>query len=217
MHSGFESSSATESETDRVYGLLRSQILSGEIRPGARLLQASLAQWTNASRTPVREAVARLAAEGLVRITPRHGATVLQLSVRDIAELQQLREIVECAAVKLAARRISAEDLEELHSVLSDSEVDDPTRTQLADHLLHSVIAQHCGNDRLRQLLEDLYAKSSTLRFYDLGRRQSANLNTLQEIAAALTAHDGEGAERSMQAHINASWPVSVGLLDFEG
>ena len=89
----------------RVHERLREQILSGKLEPGAELAEVALSEQLGVSRGPVREALGRLASEGLVTVRPRRGAVVRSLSTEEFLELYQVREALERMAVKLAVPR----------------------------------------------------------------------------------------------------------------
>jgi DNA-binding GntR family transcriptional regulator len=97
---------------------LRESILSGELQPGERLILAELAERTSTSSMPVREAVRRLEAEGLVEQIPHRGAQVTPVSVPDLEDLYRVRIPLETLAVRLAAARFSEDDYERLSRVL---------------------------------------------------------------------------------------------------
>src|SRR5919202_528505 len=101
----------------RVHERLRDQILSGDLEPGTELTEVALSEQLGVSRGPIREALGRLASQGLVTVRPRRGAVVRSLSKEEFVELYQVREALEVMAVKLAVPRLRAEDfgaLEEL-------------------------------------------------------------------------------------------------------
>src|SRR5919206_3394464 len=98
----------------RVYDHLRAEILSGRLQPGAELAEVALSEQLGVSRGPLREAIGRLAAEGLVTVSPRRGAVVRSLSKEEFLELYQVREALERMAVQLAVPRLRADDFEAL-------------------------------------------------------------------------------------------------------
>src|SRR3954465_2999259 len=95
----------------RVYDHLRSEILAGHLEPGTELAEVALSEQLGVSRGPLREAIGRLAAEGLVTVRPRRGAVVRSLSKEEFVELYQVREALELMAVRLAVPRLTADDL----------------------------------------------------------------------------------------------------------
>src|SRR5438552_4302674 len=102
----------------RVHERLREQILSGELEPGTELAEVALSEQLGVSRGPVREALGRLASEGLVIVRPRRGAVVRSLSTEEFLELYQVREALEMMAVKLAVPRLTAEDIDGLRGLI---------------------------------------------------------------------------------------------------
>src|SRR5436309_15468360 len=102
----------------RVYDHLRAAILSGRLEPGAELAEVPLSAQLGVSRGPIREAIGRLASEGLVTVRPRRGAVVRPLSKEEFLELYQVREALEMMAVKLAVPRLGADDLQALEALI---------------------------------------------------------------------------------------------------
>src|SRR5438128_8801086 len=102
----------------RAYDHLREEIIAGHLEPGAELAEVALSEQLGVSRGPVREALGRLASEGLVTVRPRRGAVVRSLSAEEFLELYQVREALEVMAVKLAVPRLHAEDFAELQGLI---------------------------------------------------------------------------------------------------
>src|SRR5947208_9953160 len=98
----------------RVYDHLRSEILAGRLEPNAELAEVALSEQLGVSRGPIREAIGRLASEGLVTVRPRRGAVVRSLSKEEFLEAYQVREALEWMAVRLAVPRLTNEDLARL-------------------------------------------------------------------------------------------------------
>src|SRR6476469_1994837 len=98
----------------RVHEHLRQEILDNRLPPGSELNEVALSEQLGVSRGPVREALGRLASEGLVTVRPRRGAVVRSLSTEEFLELYQVREALEMMAVKLAVPRLRKEDFDEL-------------------------------------------------------------------------------------------------------
>src|SRR5919198_367881 len=102
----------------RVHQHLREEIISGSLTPGAELSEVALAESLGVSRGPIREAIGRLASEGLVTVRPRRGAVVSSLSTEEFIELYQVREALELLAVKLAVPRLRPDDITTLQSLI---------------------------------------------------------------------------------------------------
>src|SRR2546423_10742649 len=103
----------------RVYDHLREEILAGGLEPGAELAEVALSEQLGVSRGPIREAIGRLASEGLVTVRPRRGAVVRSLSKEEFLELYQVREALEMMAVRLAVPKLAAEDIAELEELIA--------------------------------------------------------------------------------------------------
>ena len=104
----------------RVYGHLRAEILAGRLEPGAELAEVALSEQLGVSRGPLREAIGRLASEGLVTVRPRRGAVVRSLSKEEFVELYQVREALEMLAVRLAVPRLGPEDVAALERLVEE-------------------------------------------------------------------------------------------------
>lgn len=194
-------------ETQSVYAALKRAILSGEFRPGEPLQEVRLASQFGASRTPVREALVRLEADGLLTITPRRGAVVRELTVRDFLEVNELRLILEPAAVRRAALTISEQVVADLQATLDSIERDAPTETdfhalQALDRRSHAVIAEASGNARMAHLIQSLNDMMQIVRGQDMRRRHREMHDSLAEILDALRRRDADAAESSLRRHI---------------
>src|SRR5919202_4680398 len=103
---------------DEVYARLRAAIVTAELEPGRQLSENEVAGRFGVSRTPVREALVRLRDDRLVEIVPQLGTFVSPISTRAVADAQFIREALECAAVRAAAARVTAEDIDGLEQNL---------------------------------------------------------------------------------------------------
>src|SRR5919198_2893227 len=140
----------------RVYEYLREEILAERLRPGTELLEVPLSQELGVSRGPIREAIGRLAAEGLVTVRPRRGAVVRALSGDEFAEAYQVREALEVMAVRLAVPKLEPADLarlDELNQELrSHAEAGDVARFFETNRAFHLVFFEVAGNRMLTEL-----------------------------------------------------------------
>jgi DNA-binding GntR family transcriptional regulator len=152
-----------------VYRELRSQILSLEIPPGAKLAEATLASTFGVSATPVRDALGRLCQEGLVQVGPGHGYRVAPLTVTDVAELCDLRFTLEIGVVRFVIERVGSADishLRELSARTGDTGLDAASLIQ-ANIDFHLALAGTTGNQRLVTCLATVMESST--RFFRLG------------------------------------------------
>ncbi|MBO4750951.1 MAG: GntR family transcriptional regulator [Lachnospiraceae bacterium] len=158
---------------DVVFNTLRQAILTGELKPGERLMEIHLADQLGVSRTPIREAIRKLELEGLVTMIPRRGAEVAQITEKSMNDVLEVRRAVDALCVELACERITKEELEALHEACEEfaSEARKPREEKdvklLAqkDVALHDIIVQATGNQRLIQLVNNLSEQMYRYRF----------------------------------------------------
>lgn len=145
---------------DVVFQTLRQAILTGELKPGERLMELHLAKRLGVSRTPIREAIRMLELEGLVTMIPRRGAEVSRISEQDISDVLEVRGSLDALAVRLACERISAEELKGLEQAAADFEKAvhsrDLTAVAQADVDFHDRITASSKNRRLIQMVNNL-------------------------------------------------------------
>jgi DNA-binding GntR family transcriptional regulator len=141
-----------------------SAVFRGHLKAGQHLVTQQLAVEFGVSHTPIREALAALAGMGAVELLPNRGAMVRQVSPRDVAEITQVRRVLECAATRLACGRVDPEALDALRTQLQRLAAAVPsrspsrfiTRARDLDSRLHDLIWQSCGNSFLAQELDRL-------------------------------------------------------------
>lgn len=145
---------------DVVFKTLRQAILKGELKPGERLMEIALADKMGVSRTPVREALKKLEAEGLVINIPRRGAQVANITEKDLNDVLELRMNLENMAIDKACIRMQEEDFERLRQAMehffSIQENGDLTELAEADVMFHEIIYRASGNLRLLEMLNNL-------------------------------------------------------------
>src|SRR5712691_4745809 len=144
----------------RVYDHLREEILAGRLQPGAELAEVALSEQLGVSRGPLREAIGRLAAEGLVTVRPRRGAVVRSLSKEEFLELYQVREALEMMAVRLAVPRLAADDFATLQGLIETmakhAEREEVAEFFEANVAFHGHLFAASGNGRLLELYRQL-------------------------------------------------------------
>jgi DNA-binding GntR family transcriptional regulator len=196
------------SRAHALYVRLRAAILSGELRPGERLVESSLAQRAGVSRTPVRQALHHLESDGLVRESEGGGVEVFGFSLDEIADLCAVREALEGMATGLAAVSCSAMELAMLRNVLEaeqealERDADPEVQVDL-NHRFHETLWRAARNrylvGELRSLREMIEQRQlSTLRSVE---RQRVALEEHRRIFEAVSQHDAENAERLAREH----------------
>jgi DNA-binding GntR family transcriptional regulator len=146
----------------QTYRAIRDGILSDRYRPAVPLSEQQLACELQVSRTPVREAIKQLEHEGLVSVVPLRGVFVREVTARDVAEIFQIREALECFALRVSGSNIPLQELRALDELFAQYEArreicpSDKERLFDADTALHSMIVEAAGNARMVQVLEPL-------------------------------------------------------------
>lgn len=199
---------------ERVFCQLREAIVDGEIPPGSRISEAELAARYGISRAPLREAISRLAAVGLIERRPNVGARVIELSAEQLIDIFHVRESLEGTAARQAALRMDAEAIGRLRATLDEhaarmqQDGGQAYFQEAGDVDFHYQIIQGSGNHYLVKLLcHDLY---HLIRMYrcQFGMRSKRGPAAMEEHCAIVTAierHDGDLAELLMRAHVRAS------------
>lgn len=143
-----------------VYDSLKESILNGSLKPGERLMESKIAEELGVSRTPVREAIRRLEKEKYVKMVPRKGAYVEDLTMEDILEVLEIRIVLEGLAAELAAKNISEEDKDKMKNNIEkfDSASDKLDRKELVilDEKFHKLIYTASGNSKLKDIVKEL-------------------------------------------------------------
>ena len=199
-----------DSVVDLAYERIRDLVLSGELAPGARLGQVELAERFGISRTPVREALRRLAGEGLVDPLSNRGFRVADLGLEAVLRRLEVRALLEPGIARLAAERRSGRDIEGLDGSIAREE---RARSGLAAHDasrdFHIALARATGNEELVRVLESLWLVEVGRRL--LWRRSVASdwqrddVREHREIAAAVAEGRSEDAARLMAEHVSGA------------
>ncbi|WP_081962706.1 GntR family transcriptional regulator [Paracoccus sanguinis] len=193
---------------DRAYLDLRYRILNGRLAPGTTLLETEIAALLGLSRTPVREALIRLAEEGLVLIRPRHGVTVIDLTVSDFRDILDVFSALEVRAVALAAARPPAPaDAARLTQLVQRmeraTEAGDIARWSDLDDDFHSTLVGLCGNARLLRSIGEYWGQQYRGRRLILPHRPLPEDSNREHrvILQAVLAGDPEAAHAAHLAH----------------
>ncbi len=152
-----------------VFNTLRDAILRGDLQPGERLMEIHLAKKLGVSRTPVREAISMLEQEGLAVAYPRRGAQVAKMTVKDLDDVLEIREVLDTLAASLACRNMNSDDINNLAAACADFEKatrgNDIREVVRTDEAFHNVIYEASGNPRLRAILLNLKGQMYRFRF----------------------------------------------------
>jgi DNA-binding GntR family transcriptional regulator len=210
-----------QSSTQRAYEVLRRRILDNEMPANAQYLEQELAEQLGMSRTPVREALIRLAEERLVEIRPRHGVRVLPISVEDMREIYELlTELEALAARRVAESRPSRAELGELKAAveamdraLADGDL---PRWAQCDDVFHHTLVKLSGNSRLAGVVATFASQVFRVRMRTLTLRAKPVQSNRDHarVVAAIEAGDGDRAYRIHRLHRERAGEMLLSLLD---
>jgi DNA-binding GntR family transcriptional regulator len=201
------------------YEAIRDRILDGTFAVDDHLVEADLAAQLDVSRTPVREALRRLASEGLVTFQPNRGARVAGWSEAELAEIFELRALLESYGARLAAARATDEDLDHMRELAGHMEElvasghEDFHQVALANNAFHLAVLRAAGNERLVSILSSLVHVPLVQRTFARYSPEAIqrSLAHHRECIEALACRDGLWAESVMRAHILAARPSLAG------
>lgn len=186
--------------------------MQGYFEAGEKLDQDRIAAELQVSRTPVREALKTLQAEGFVEVRPHRGAFITSVSRQDIADVYEVRKLLESQAVRQVTPTIPTQVLDELdRSCDQDQALLDAGKDAEhydCDTFFHETILNYVDNTLLKEVLESLSNRTSTVRHFALrqpGPHVSASLNEHRAILRAMRQRDAEGAARFMADHLENS------------
>lgn len=192
----------------QAYDELRRSILANDIAPGTALPEEALAARFNVSRVPVREALRRLAADGLVTLVPRQGAVVSSLSPKQFLDAYRLREALEVLAIRLALPRLTAADMARLHELQAEMraavDAGDGERFFAANAAFHALFVDRSDNEYLHATYGPLIVQMRRYRSpsADLRGGLERSLGEHEAILDAIRVGDAEAAARLLADHI---------------
>lgn len=193
--------------SDHVASHVRAEILGGRLKPGSRLDQQALAEDIGVSAIPVREALRKLAAEGLVRIYPRRGAFVAAVSDEDLSEINSIRALLEAQAVRLSVTGMDEDRLNALRDL--NQQMSDTARhpTPAWDDLnrqWHFTLYEGANSPLLLQLISILWDRYSLYRLMNVSSHDSVRKSIAEHeiVVQHIEAADADGAAQALRDHI---------------
>ncbi len=198
---------ADASKADYAYRAIRERIIDNTYPPETVLSIRELSVQLDVSRTPVKEAINRLAYEGFVDLAPDRAAIVSKISYTDVVELLELRECLESAAAYYAAQRRTETDIKELEQISAEHRRTPFSQTKLLtewDYRFHITIAKISRNRRILSTLENVFVPFArvTLPITKVESRLYRSLTQHEAILEAIKEGNSEAAQRSMVEHI---------------
>jgi DNA-binding GntR family transcriptional regulator len=192
----------------KVYRLLKESIIKGFLEPGTKLLENKIAEEMQVSRTPVREAMQKLVAEGFVKTAPNQTMVVTEVSPEDVKEVLQIRGVLEGLAARITAKKINRQEIDELENVVTKMSLH-VSRENLSsyckvDDEFHNLILNICGNKWIIQIRDNLGSFIYRFRIKSLSipGRLKHSLEEHQAIMESLKKHDSAKADRLSQIHM---------------
>jgi DNA-binding GntR family transcriptional regulator len=203
---------------DGAYARMREAIVTGRYRPNERLVETDLAEHFSVSRTPIREALHQLAADGLV-VAARHGWTVREHDAAEVRQIYEVRMAMEGFAARLAAERGEPSALDRVaavHQQYGAALVDaSPAEQVRLNEEFHGTVVDACGNDRLRRLIarnREYYFDYKIARLYSR-EEMAGGVSEHAGLVEALAGRDGDAAERLTREHFRHGLAIILDRL----
>ena len=194
--------------SQKVYRVLKTEIVKGFLGPGTKLFEDKIAAQMGVSRTPVREAIQKLAAEGCIKIAPNQTLIVTEISLEDIKEVLQIRGVLEGLAARMAAKKINRREIEELEKIVTQMGLY-VTKKHLTsyckvDDEFHNLILNVCGNKWIINIRDNLgnFIYRYRIRSLSIPGRLKHSLEEHRKIMESLKKHNSEDADRLSQIHM---------------
>lgn len=215
-------SSHTQSLPEQIAERVGNKIIAGSLKPGVRIQEQALANEFSVSRGPVREALRILEKDGLVKIEPRRGVQVTQLSVEEVSDIFEIRAGLLGVGAKLAAELGDRKNIERIDRLLKNLDAafsaDDVDQFVANAHMLSLLVAEASGNPRLADMIFSL--AHQTLRYARLGlstrERRQQSLKNWHRLASAVKDGDSEVAKIAAERLVQDSKAKAVRLLTEE-
>jgi DNA-binding GntR family transcriptional regulator len=191
--------------TEQVYEQLIDLLIRGELRPSDVITERRMAERLNASRTPIREALARLESEGLVYKQPNRGVTVSPFSTEAFVEVLNVRVLLEAEAARLAAGRIPENKVQSIRDAINKlAAKPSPSLSEIweVDDFLHGEIADAAGNLLMASLIRDLRRRTHVYNSYRQKITPSFGIKENTFLLDAIASGDQERARQAMVSHI---------------
>jgi DNA-binding GntR family transcriptional regulator len=214
----------TPNAATAVAEVIRKAIVEGELAAGERLKEDELARELNVSRTPIREALLLLQADGLVQAVPRRGAVVRSYGVKELAEMYELRALLEGCAAKKAARRMTDEQVEELRkscerfTAIAQRHDADVRELVKENMFFHDAIHEATDSPRLVEMVRSVIDMPLVYKAYIWysPKQKLLSEHYHNELTAAMANHDAERAELIMKEHVYEARDHLLATLEAE-
>jgi DNA-binding GntR family transcriptional regulator len=196
-----------KSLTDQLFIHIKKMILSQELKCGESIPEEKIAKLFGVSRTPIRETLRKLEKYGLVKITPRSQAKVIEIVPEEVQYIGEVRSVMETLAARILAKKAGTEDIESLEEIAKEcanaAKIGNSGEAFEADGLFHLEIAKCCGNPYIYSILKNLEAKIQLIRImYCSPKVMISDIRIHSQIIEAIANHDSKKTSSLMQKHI---------------
>jgi DNA-binding GntR family transcriptional regulator len=208
--------SGSDSLPDFVYGQLRLAIRSQELKPGDRLREADLAERLGVSRTPVREALKRLEADGLTQVAPPRGFVVTELTHRRVMELYAMREVLAGVAARFAAEQAAPMEIQTLQELVAQQgAAKEPAEAARLNDRLREAITSAAHNEFLTRAASSLNDALELLgtTTYSMPGRIESGWKENKKVVEAIARRNGPAAEEAARLHVRNAAKLRVQML----
>ena len=194
----------------KAYRILKRAIVRGDLPPNSKLILTEIAKSLGISNTPIREALNKLASEGLVKIIPNRGIIVEEINIDDFQEILQIRAFLDGLISKLATKNILDEEISNLFEIINKMKIcvkdDDRLAYNDLDIEFHDFLLNIAGNKKLKEIYNNLIGHSNRfrLRTLKIPDRMEKSLNEHLGIALCIQERSSERANSLSQEHINS-------------
>lgn len=204
-----------ENYKEKAYRIIKDKIIKCQVGPGDILDEKRLVEEIGASRTPIREALNKIEQENLIRIIPKRGIFVSEITPKDVNDLFQVREEIDPFTTRIATPLLPESELLKFRELFTNLEKLPDMEVFDIDNRFHSFIIAECNNRYLSQMMDSIYAQNQRIRV--LSAKLNNRLNTSKYEHLSIIAHlldrDADGAAEEMKKHVISSREASYKFL----
>lgn len=197
-----------------VYEILKQKLINCDYMPGSLLNESQLSADLGASRTPVRESLSRLEKEGFIRILPKKGIYVTDISLNDVMQIFQVRLEIEPVTLKLAGKVLPLEELQSFYDKFSQSDLDEQSSFRL-DTSMHLFLVEYCGNRLLIEFMQSIFDKNT--RIVIASKQNEFRIHDAKqehmEVLSLLMRREYSKASEALRNHIESCRRASLDFL----
>ena len=194
--------------SQKVYYALKNAIVRGDLKPNSKLTLSEISESLGVSNTPIREAINKLASEGFLKIIPNRGIIIEKINIDDIQEILQIRAALDGLIAKLASKKISDKETDNLLEIINEMQYnvkkDDRLTYNDLDIQFHNFILNISGNGRLKEIYNNLiiHAQSFRIRTLSIPNRMNLSFKEHRDIALAIKERNPDKADKLSQIHV---------------